>query len=310
MTMDGVGNLVQVVEPRPAGSTYTTTYTYDVLNHLTGVSMPRDGNTQTRTFNYIDPATSQPGALLRSATNPESGTVSYTYNANRLVATKTDANGNVLTYSYDGYNRLSQVSLGASVLRTYYYDSNPFDGTFSHYALGRLAAIQYAPVLGGNGQFIDMYNYNIPGQVVTKRLQFNQTVQWSTSVPQTPVVEALNLDAGYTYDNEGTMTGISYPATVQASADYYPVQQYVPGPSYTYSLDTMHRAIGMTDQSSATVVSGVQYGAANELLSLSYVGVSESRTYNCGFRRRKSLFRREGNQGTAQATLAAPVWLS
>ena len=75
MTMDGVGNLTQVVEPRPAGGTYTTTYTYDVLNHLTGVSMPQDGNTQTRTFNYIDPATSQPGALLRSATNPESGTV-------------------------------------------------------------------------------------------------------------------------------------------------------------------------------------------------------------------------------------------
>jgi hypothetical protein len=58
------------------------------------------------------------------------------------------------------------------------------------------------------------------------------------------VVQALNLDAGYTYDNEGTMTGISYPATVQPSEDYYPVRQNVAGPLYTYSLDTMHRATG------------------------------------------------------------------
>ena len=132
MAMDGVGNLTQVTEPSPAGGSYTTTYSYDVLNHLTGVNMPRDGNMQTRTFNYIDP-----GAFLRSATNPESGTVSYTYNAVGLVTTKTDANGNVLTYSYDGYNRLYQVLQGASVLRTYYYGANPFDGMFSNYTLGR-----------------------------------------------------------------------------------------------------------------------------------------------------------------------------
>ena len=76
-----------------------------------------------------------------------------------------------------------------------------------------------------------MCSYNIPGQVVTKRMQFTQAVQWSTGVQQTPVVEALNLEAGYTYDNEGTMTGMSYPATVQASADNYPVRQNIPGPA-------------------------------------------------------------------------------
>jgi hypothetical protein len=43
------------------------TVTYDILNHLTQVSMPRGSNTQTRTFNYIDPATNQPGAFLRNA---------------------------------------------------------------------------------------------------------------------------------------------------------------------------------------------------------------------------------------------------
>ena len=72
-TSDTFGRLTTVVEPNPAGGTFSTTYTYDLLDHLIGVSMPRPSGTQTRTFNYIDPATSKPGTLLRSATNPENG---------------------------------------------------------------------------------------------------------------------------------------------------------------------------------------------------------------------------------------------
>ena len=87
------------------GGNYVTTYSYDLLGHLSGVSMPRPTGTQTRTFNYGTP----PGALLLSATNPENGTVTYTYNANQKVQTKTDAKGQQTQYSYDSYNRLTQV---------------------------------------------------------------------------------------------------------------------------------------------------------------------------------------------------------
>ena len=45
-TTDGMGNLTQVVEPNPAGGTFSTTYTYDVVNHLTQVTMPRGTTTQ------------------------------------------------------------------------------------------------------------------------------------------------------------------------------------------------------------------------------------------------------------------------
>src|SRR2546425_12389030 len=39
---DAMGNLTQVIEPNPAGgANLITTYTYDLLNHLTQVSMPR-----------------------------------------------------------------------------------------------------------------------------------------------------------------------------------------------------------------------------------------------------------------------------
>jgi YD repeat-containing protein len=123
---DAFGNLVTVIEPHPqynpaapspppaypvtTAPTHTllTTYTYDQLNHLTQVAMPRSTingiKTQTRTFVYASTAYSTlnlPALWLTSATNPESGTVSYTYNADGTLASKTDANGNQETYNYD-----------------------------------------------------------------------------------------------------------------------------------------------------------------------------------------------------------------
>jgi len=54
-TMDPFSNLLQVTEPNPAnptGSTFVTNYTYDVMNHLTQVSMTRPTGSQTRTFDF------------------------------------------------------------------------------------------------------------------------------------------------------------------------------------------------------------------------------------------------------------------
>src|SRR6516162_6308111 len=108
-TMDAFGNLTQVLEPdpdNPAPATYTTTYAYDQLNHLTTVTMPRPSGTQTRTFNYGNP----PGAFLLSATNPENGTVTYTYGTGGTLATKTDAKNQQIRYTYDSYLRLTRLA--------------------------------------------------------------------------------------------------------------------------------------------------------------------------------------------------------
>jgi RHS repeat-associated protein len=265
-TMDAFGNLTKVVETDPTLGQVSSNYTYDILNHLTQVSMPRGSNTQTRTFNYIPSGTNSVGAFLLSAINPENGTVNYTY-SNGLLVTKTDAKGQVFSYSYDGYNRLTQIILGSTVLRTFIYDSNTLDGSFTSYGAGRLVAVQNAQFTPGSSnptEFTEMYSYTQAGQPNKKRLQTNLT---GLAYPY-PVYTA-NLDTAYTYDTEGKMTSVSYPNA---------------GPTYTYSFDNMSRPTGLTDQNNYAAVSGVQYGGANapanELSSMGYFGVTETRTYN------------------------------
>jgi len=76
-----------------------------------GESEPEEAwRPQTRTFVYA-PATYSALVLLAlcptSATNPENGTVSYTYNADGTLASKKHSNGNTETYTYDTYGRLT-----------------------------------------------------------------------------------------------------------------------------------------------------------------------------------------------------------
>ncbi len=275
-TMDAFGNLVTVVEPDPTLGNVTTSYTYDVLNHLIHVSMPRGSTTQTRTFNYNSGTTVT--GLLQSATNPENGTVTYTYNWN-LLGTKTDAKGQQLAYWYDTYNRLTSVYWynapgGAQLLRTHYYDTNPLDSTgFSQNALGRLTAVQY-PAFATNVQMNDMYSYFQSGLPAAKRLQANQLVAYNdiNNHLQHQTVTA-NLDSTYTYNDEGQVTGMTYPSTIGV------LNVVTAGASYNYSYDSMNRLGGMTS-GSTTVVNGVSYDAANRLLGMTFNSLSESRSYN------------------------------
>jgi YD repeat-containing protein len=103
LTINGLAAVTATFLTGSAGPDLNTYYTYDLLNNVTQVTMPRATGTQTRTFNYNNTA------YLQSATNPENGTVTYTYTTAGNLAGKTDAKGQKVVYTYDGYNRLWQV---------------------------------------------------------------------------------------------------------------------------------------------------------------------------------------------------------
>ena len=211
---DIFGNLVQAIEPDPAGgANLPTNYTYNSLNQLGQVSMPRSNGTQTRTFGYS-------GADMVSATNPENGTVTYQYDGAHHVTQRTDNIGQQTRYLYDLYGRLTQVQHWTlthggmyewtNQRVTYSYDANPLDANYSQNTWGRLAAVQ----------FHDMsyqYSYNQAGRVTNQRL----------IAPQAP----FDLSAAYTWDTEGRITSLAYP-----SSAVYPNT-----PAYNYQYDAMGR---------------------------------------------------------------------
>ena len=279
-SMDAFGNLFFVTEPDPTLGNVNTQYTYDMLNHLTQVLMPRGTTTQTRTFNYANGNTI--GTLLLSATNPENGTVTYTYDSYKRLATKTDAKGQVFTYSYDGFNRLTQISVGSTVLRTYIYDSNIDNPSYSQYTAGRLAEIRYPTIAftdSGNGrqdtnQFTDMFSYTQAGQVAGKQIQVAKTTSSAYGVG--------SLNVAYAYNSEGKVTSITYPTVV--TNDSYGSNT----PTFTYTYDQMMRLSTLAESNTdpnlnhynQPVVNGVTYNAANQNTGMNYYQASETRAYN------------------------------
>jgi RHS repeat-associated protein len=116
---DALGRLTYVWEA-PAQYNYETDYAYDALNNLLSVTQKggsTSGNWRTRSFIYDSLS------RLTSATNPESGTITYAYDADGNVLTKTAPSPNqastgtktvVTTYAYDQLNRITERSYADS----------------------------------------------------------------------------------------------------------------------------------------------------------------------------------------------------
>src|SRR5204863_3276008 len=114
---DSLGRMIKVTEQdvTTGNLTQETTYTYDIADHLIGVSQ---GN-QTRAFKYDGE-----GHLLferipemTASINDGTGTywtTKYTYTTFGAVAAKQDARGVIITYGYDNLNRLTSISYNAS----------------------------------------------------------------------------------------------------------------------------------------------------------------------------------------------------
>lgn len=230
-------NLSGGVNPYSPGfaHAYVTTYTYDGMNDITGVSQAA-GNVndqpvpgQPRSYVY-----DSMGRLISSST-PEAGTVTYSYTTSsggncasnpNLACSSGDARGVTKTFTYDGINRLTGVSYsdGVTPSVSYSYDA----GGAGAYALTRLTKTTD----GSNSQTL---TYDNLGRVQSA----NQVIDGNPYLTQ------------YGYNLAGQITGITYPS----------------GRTVTQGVDSIGRMSSISD-SSATYMSNVSYNAAGAPLGV------------------------------------------
>lgn len=247
---DALGRLTTIYED-PSSLNYSTSYGYDVLNDLTQVSQ----GSQTRTFAYDSLK------RLTSATNPENGTVSFSYDNNGNVLTRTDARSITTTIAYDAVNRPTSKSYNDSPQTptiNFYYDSQTLpSGAPSYsrgYSTGRVVAVTYGGSSAGN-----YYGFDALGRAVTK---YQQT-------------DSVNYLVGANYNLANDLTSETYPA----------VPGYSDRRTCTYSFDSANRLASLnsnsTSYASGASVSSISYASHDALSSETYGnGLVHAITYN------------------------------
>jgi len=198
---DGLGRMTGVWEDS-SGLNYETDYVYNALGNLTNVNQKgsNSANARTRTFQYDSLS------RLTSATNPESGTITYTYDANGNVVTKTAPAPNqtgtatvTTTYYYDALNRLGEKTYSDGTPWAWYgYDVAPGFMTDLKNVVGRLAnsTNPYGGQPSSTQATATTYSYDAMGRVIR---------EWD----QTPSISPGGYFTYSSYDLAGNLTSIN-----------------------------------------------------------------------------------------------------
>ncbi|HEX8195913.1 MAG TPA: RHS repeat-associated core domain-containing protein [Pyrinomonadaceae bacterium] len=176
---------------------YETSYSYDTLSNLTGVTQ----GGQTRTFSYSSLS------RLKSAANPESGTINYTYDNGGNLLTKTDARSLVTTYSYDALNRLQTRSYSgttpATPTVTYTYD----DSTVA-FSKGKLTKV-YSTVSETQYTAFDAVGNLLSSQQITEGQPYPFTYKYNLSGALTEETYPSGRVVRNLYDASGDLAAVS-----------------------------------------------------------------------------------------------------
>ena len=229
-----------------AATGFLTTYQYSALDDLTQVNQ---GTMAPRTFVYDSLS------RLMSTSNPESGTVTYTYDANGNLILKAAPAPNqtgsatlTTTHVYDALNRQTQKSYsdGTTTAVSYFYDVDP-SGRTRQNAVGRMTEWSSITCLSM------LYDYDPVGRV-TSRYAYQPS----------------NCSSGHPITNTYDLLGNTLS---QADGNFHTS-------SYTYN--TAGRLTGVTDSqttSPTTLLSGVHYNALGQIVSAT-TGYGEVESYS------------------------------
>jgi RHS repeat-associated protein len=259
-----------VEAPSISGYGWLTTYVYDALNDLTNVTQngSNSSNARVRNFGY-DSLT-----RLTSAANPESGTISYTYDANGNVLNRAAPQPNqtgtaqtTTTYGYDVLNRRLSIThtnpSGSNA--AYAYDGTAISGcpgvavpsiTSPTNLIGQRSAMCTQQSASG-------FSYDPMGRIALEA----RTNSYQNPAPVT-------YTTGYQYWLNGSLETLTYPS----------------GDVLTYVVGGADRPLGVSDASNTYVASGTTnhatyapQGAVAGMTngySSTFAGIVTSNTYN------------------------------
>ncbi len=207
---------------------YRTSYAYDVLDNLNTVTQ----GAQTRTFVYDSLK------RLTSATNPESGTISYQYDSNGNLTLKTDARSISITYAYDALNRnttvdYSNTTVNPDITRIYDTATN---------GKGRLRE-SYAGGTDTTGTIVDhtkIMTYDVLGRPLDQRQRFKSGGTWSGEYQ---IQRGYNLAGGITSQTypSGRTVGYTYDSAGRSSSF---TGNLGDGTNRTYSTGIIYSSLG------------------------------------------------------------------
>ncbi len=266
---DAFDRLMSVMEPNGTSTSPSmeTDYAYDGLNDLVGVTQNgnNSANARVRTFAYDSLG------RLYSAANPESGTITYTYDGNsNLISRLTPRAGQTGTaqtttsYTYDALNRLTLIThLNPNTTKQEYsYDGTTLTGcpqpsppviTGAANLVGRRSATCAA-------KSASSYSYDVMGRVTTESSKYAGTA-----------TKTFNIS--YSYYKDGSVNTITYPS----------------GDVTTYTVGSAGRVTQVADAANSFVgyaghpATYAPTGALASMLSghtASFAGIATSNTYN------------------------------
>ena len=205
---DALGRVTSVVEPSVGSGADTTTYTYNVLDKLSGVTQ----GVQTRSFGY------NAFGFLKSETNPENGTTSYTYGSQGDVLTKS-VGGKSYSFTYDPAIRQLAAKSGATTYHSFTYDASC--STFTTAPCGKLtSSIGYNPLLATAPTVTQAITYTgVGGRMSARTTTINPTIAGSETFNEAWTYNTLGLVSVYTHPYP---TGLSTVDSTYTYSNGYP----------------------------------------------------------------------------------------
>jgi RHS repeat-associated protein len=230
-TADTFGRLVKVEELNWDSSVYaTTTYDYDVLDHLTTINQAG----QIRSFGYDG------YGRLQTRTTPEQGTTSYSYFDDDTVQTVTDARGATTNLGYNARHLVTAVNYGvpggvaATPNASFDYDAagnrtSMTDGlgsvSYGYDQLSRLTS--ETRTFSGLGSYSLSYAYNLAGELTSVTNPWGSVVAYGydiagqvTGVTGSGQFSSASYSSSVTYRAFGGLKGMTYGNGRTVSAAY------------------------------------------------------------------------------------------